>query len=101
MGFWDIAWRYLVFFLPLYGAYLLGIRYTVGPPKLLAVLFSGANVGFLGYLVYLGVTAGGIGLLRSVAYATGTMFIVVGPVVLLMVTAAELRDRSNEQTPEE
>jgi hypothetical protein len=97
MGFWDIAWRYLVFFLPLYGAYLFGVRHAVAPPKLLAVLFSGGNAAFLGYLVYLG-AHGGVGLLRSVAYTTGAMFIVVGPVVILMVKAAGLSDRSKERT---
>jgi len=100
MGFWDIAWRYLVFFLPLYGAYLLGIRRAVAPREVLSVLFSGGNVGFLGYLVYLGVQAG-IGPLRSVAYTTGTMFIVVGPMVILMVLAARLSDRSEEPTQAE
>ena len=98
MGFWDIAWRYLVYFLPLYGAYLLGLRYKVGPPKLLAVLFSGANVGFLGYLAYLGAQSGGLGPLRAVAYVLGAMLIVVGPMVILMAKAAQLSDRSKERT---
>ncbi|HIF07106.1 MAG TPA: hypothetical protein EYQ64_09190 [Gemmatimonadetes bacterium] len=100
MGFWDLTWRYLVFFLPLYGVYLLGVRRAVAPPRLLSVLFSGGNVGFLGYLVYLG-AQGGLGVLRSVAYTTGTMFIVVGPVVILMVVAAGRSDRSKERTPGE
>lgn len=88
MGFWDITWRYLVGLSPLYAAYMIGLRFRFAGPRLLRLFFSVANVGLLGYLVYLSVSSGGVGLLAAVANVFGAMVTVLGLAYVVVLMAA-------------
>jgi hypothetical protein len=88
MGFWDFTWRYVVALLPLYGLYMMGLRFQVARAQLLRLVFSGANVGVLGYLVYLGVFSGGVGLLWSITYVFGAMLTVLGCAYVVLLVAS-------------
>jgi hypothetical protein len=93
MGFWDFTWRYGAGFFPLYGLYMMGLRFRVVRAQVLRLVFSGANVVLLGYLVYLGASSGGVGLLRSVTHVFGAMFTVLGSVYVVLLVASRASDQ--------
>ena len=88
MGFWDITWRYLAGMLPVYAAYMFGLRLRVASPQVLRLFFSVANLSLLGYLIYLGASSGGGGLLRAIPYVFGAMCTVLVPTYVVVLVAS-------------
>ena len=98
MGFWDLAFRYLVFLVPLSAVYFLGLRFRPAWSKLLGLVFTGGNLVFAGSVIYLGVHGGGMGFLRAFLYVVGGMFAVLVPVLTAAVMLVARRGRTASDT---
>jgi hypothetical protein len=94
MNFPGFALNYFMLATPLLVAYGLAVRAARFNPKLLSMVWTWANLAVVVWLVYRGVTVGGLSLARSGLYAAGAMVVVLVPLfasVLLFAGRREAR----------